>query len=60
MNRRTIMDASAEILDVEELLRDIGETGNQRTDHLIRLARSRLAHANGRLVEALNTKPPWP
>lgn len=50
---QTIRDASEEIGSVEQLLDDIGETGNLRADDLIRLARTRLGHANGRLVEAL-------
>jgi hypothetical protein len=50
MNPREI---SEEIGAVEQLLENIGETGNQRTDDLLRIAKARLGHANGHLVANL-------
>ncbi len=45
-----IREISEEISAVEQTLNDIGETGNQRVDDLIRIAKTRLGHANGHLV----------
>lgn len=61
MNAATLRDASEEIGAVEQLLEEIGETGNERADDFLRIARARLGHANGRLLEVITeaeTKAP--
>lgn len=48
-----LREISEEIGAVESTLEEICETGNERADQAIRLARARLGHANGNLLATI-------